>query len=259
MPYKRSVRFETALLSWHDVTLLEPAPQWSATYRVASPRLLVPLTRWVECAVSGRRFVCDSVRPLWLTPDDAYCMRQPWLGQRSVVLILNPALPCHVTQRPVLPAHSPLLLAQWALALGSGDVEVLAAEEHLLEFVQSVLQQEERPTAKVHRAVERAREYLATQPQANDTLSEIAAIAHCSAFHLARQFRRHNGISLHGYRTRLRMAMAIQRIAQGERNFSGLAADLGYSSHSHFTATFRRTFGAPPHQVRTNLTATAHH
>lgn len=259
MPYTRSIRFETALLGWHDITLLEPVPQWSATYRVTSPRLLVPLTRWLECAISGRRFVCDSVRPLWLTPDDAYCMRQPWLGQRSVVLILNPALPCRAAHRPVLPAQSPLLLAQWAKALDSGGVEVLAAEEQLLEFVQSALRVDTRPTAAVHRAVERAREHLATQPQANDTLSEIAAVAHCSVFHLARQFRRHNGISLHGYRTRLRMALAVQRMAEGERNFSTLAADLGYSSHSHFTASFRRTFGAAPHQVRTNLTAPALH
>ncbi|MBA3270667.1 MAG: helix-turn-helix domain-containing protein [Acidobacteria bacterium] len=34
------------------------------------------------------------------------------------------------------------------------------------------------------------------------------------------------------------------------------ALDLGYSSHSHFTETFRRSFGITPSAVRGNLTAT---
>jgi AraC-like DNA-binding protein len=34
-----------------------------------------------------------------------------------------------------------------------------------------------------------------------------------------------------------------------------LALDLGYSSHSHFTASFRRAFGLTPSAART-ITAT---
>jgi AraC family transcriptional regulator len=259
MPYKRSLRLQTSLLSWHDITLLEPVSAWSDAYRAASPRLLIPQTHWLECERGGQRYVCDSVCPLWLTPDHEYRMRQPWVGQRSVVLTLNDALPGVAACRPTLPVGSALFLAQWAKALEAGRVELLEAEECLLEFVHGVLGHEVRSAPRAHRAVERAREHLAAQPHRNDSLSEIAAIAHCSPFHLARQFRCHSGVSLHGYRTRLRMSAAIQRLRDGESNLSLLAADLGYSSHSHFTSMFRRSFGATPHQVRTNLTARRAH
>lgn len=46
MPYQRSIRFETATLVWHDSTLLEPVPEWSAQYRAASPRRLSALGGW---------------------------------------------------------------------------------------------------------------------------------------------------------------------------------------------------------------------
>ncbi len=259
MPYKRSLRLQTRLLSWHDITLLDSVSDWSDAYRAASPRLLIPQSHWLECELAGQRYVCDSVCPLWLTPDHEYRMRQPWVGQRSAVLSLNDSLPGVAARRPTLPAGSALLLAQWAQALEAGHMEPLAAEECLLEFMRNVLDHDARSTPRTHRAVERAREHLAAQPHRNDTLSEIAAIAHCSPFHLARQFRCHSGISLHGYRTRLRMSVAIQRLRDGESNLSLLAADLGYSSHSHFTSVFRRSFGAAPHQVRTNLTAQRAH
>ena len=106
-----------------------------------------------------------------------------------------------------------------------------------------------------HRAVEAAREYLALYPQRNDSISGIAAAAHCSAFHLARMFRRQTGQSLHAYRTQRRMALALERLGQGENNLSALAADLGFSSHSHLGVVFRRCFGASLSQVRTKLIA----
>jgi AraC family transcriptional regulator len=46
------------------------------------------------------------------------------------------------------------------------------------------------------------------------------------------------------------MDMALMRIQEGEQNLSGLAFDLGYASHSHFTSVFRRHFGVTPSQMR---------
>ncbi|HZF80136.1 MAG TPA: helix-turn-helix domain-containing protein [Rubrivivax sp.] len=47
-------------------------------------------------------------------------------------------------------------------------------------------------------------------------------------------------------------------LEQGEDDLAALAADLGYSSHSHFRAAFARHFGCPPRQLRTNLTTREH-
>jgi AraC family transcriptional regulator len=51
------------------------------------------------------------------------------------------------------------------------------------------------------------------------------------------------------------MTMALDRLREGERDLSALALDLGYANHSHFSDVFRRSFGAAPTQVRTNLVA----
>jgi AraC-like DNA-binding protein len=43
---------------------------------------------------------------------------------------------------------------------------------------------------------------------------------------------------------------ALDRIADGCTDLTGLALDLGFSSHSHFTATFRKHLGITPEAVR---------
>jgi AraC-like DNA-binding protein len=44
--------------------------------------------------------------------------------------------------------------------------------------------------------------------------------------------------------------MALERLDAGERDLTRLALDLGYSSHSHFTDAFRRSFGVTPSTAR---------
>jgi AraC-like DNA-binding protein len=38
--------------------------------------------------------------------------------------------------------------------------------------------------------------------------------------------------------------------AEGAEDITGLALDLGFSSHSHFTDVFRREFGSTPSEIR---------
>ena len=78
------------------------------------------------------------------------------------------------------------------------------------------------------------------------SLDEIATAVGVSPFHLARLFRRHTGFSLHGYRTRIRLLHALDRIDEARGALTDLALDLGFSSHSHFTDAFRKAFGVPP-------------
>ena len=78
------------------------------------------------------------------------------------------------------------------------------------------------------------------------SLDEIATAVGVSPFHLARLFRRHTGFSLHGYRTRIRLLHALDRIEEARGALTDHALDLGFSSHSHFTDAFRKAFGVPP-------------
>jgi AraC-like DNA-binding protein len=103
--------------------------------------------------------------------------------------------------------------------------------------------------------VEQARVTLASAPDRRWRLDEVARAVHCSPFHLARQFRRITGTSISRYLVRLRLALAVDRLASGATDLAGIASDLGFASHSHFTARFRSVFGTPPSSVRRALTS----
>lgn len=93
---------------------------------------------------------------------------------------------------------------------------------------------------------EAARVELGRTPGDRRTLSQVAGILGVSVFHLCRVFRRQTGTTLHAYRNRLRLAVALELVARRRRDLTDVALALGYSSHSHFTAAFRREYGVPP-------------
>lgn len=82
------------------------------------------------------------------------------------------------------------------------------------------------------------------------SLEEIARETGSSVFHLSRVFRRQTGITLHAYQARLRMIAALEAVAEPRADLTEVALDLGYSSHSHFTAAFRKAFGVTPSALR---------
>jgi AraC-like DNA-binding protein len=101
-----------------------------------------------------------------------------------------------------------------------------------------------------HRAIADAcRTLLAARLGDPLSLGAIARRVGVSPFHLARVFHRDAGTTLHAYRHDLRMRTALERVTAGE-DLARIAVELGYASHSHFTARFRRTFGATPSAVR---------
>ncbi len=82
------------------------------------------------------------------------------------------------------------------------------------------------------------------------TIDEMARRAGCSPFYLCRAFRRNFGTTIHGYRHQIRLRRSLELIAEGRLELSGIAFDLGFSSHSHFSAAFRRAFSTTPSTFR---------
>jgi AraC-like DNA-binding protein len=107
-----------------------------------------------------------------------------------------------------------------------------------------------RTEAAHRRLVEDAKELLAAGLDDRLCLDDLGRALHTSPYHLARIFRARTGYTLHGYRQQLRVRTALDRLADPAIEITGLAHDLGFSSHSHFTSTFRRVFGVPPGRVR---------
>ena len=82
------------------------------------------------------------------------------------------------------------------------------------------------------------------------TLEDLADAVSSSPFHVHRVFRAQTGFTLHEYRNQLRLRTGLTAILEGEENLTALALRLGFASHSHFTDTFRKSFGVPPSKVR---------
>jgi AraC-like DNA-binding protein len=98
--------------------------------------------------------------------------------------------------------------------------------------------------------VEAARTYLASRMPERVTLDDVARAVGASPFHLARLFRRRTGSPLHRYLMCLRLRASLERLADGANDLTALALELGFSSHSHFSDSFRREFGFAPSDVR---------
>lgn len=111
------------------------------------------------------------------------------------------------------------------------------------------------PAARSERDLaEAARVELGCTPGDRRNLSQVAGALGVSVFHLCRVFRRQTGTTLHAYRNRLRLAAALELVPRRQRDLTGVALRLGYSSHSHFTAAFRREFGVTPSTFRAGET-----
>ena len=104
-------------------------------------------------------------------------------------------------------------------------------------------------TERQRDAADRVKALLAGRLAEPLRLADIAHEDGLSAFHLCRTFHAATGSTLHAYRDQMRLRRALDRLADGEE-ITGLALDLGYSSHSHFTAAFRRRFQCTPSEFR---------
>ena len=79
------------------------------------------------------------------------------------------------------------------------------------------------------------------------TLAGIAREIGGSPVYLTQVFQQVEGMPLYRYHLRLRLARSLDLIAE-RANLSALAQDLGFSSHSHFSAAFRQAYGRTPSQ-----------
>jgi AraC family transcriptional regulator len=230
------------------------APEWVPDTRIVLPRRGVfALHRHREGVVA------DGTSAVVLGAGEEYRVSHPADGgDECTVLVVPPELHeeafghlggRHGTVRP-----STQLQARELISVAPG----LEADERallLLDAVATDLGAAAPPPNRRPRYVDDARALLAADPTARWGLDALARDVHCSPFHLARRFRACTGETLGRYRLRLLLALALDRIADGETNLARLAAELGFAHHSHFTARFRNVFGTTPSEVRRIVTA----
>ena len=95
------------------------------------------------------------------------------------------------------------------------------------------------------RLVDRTKLVLTSDMARRWTLAEIAAEVGVSPVYLTQVFAQVEAVPLYRYHLRLRLARALDLLGEYD-NLTALSIDLGFSSHSHFTAAFRQAYGRTP-------------
>jgi len=176
--------------------------------------------------------------------------------------------PARLTVPPLDGLHLPNLRA--AMAAVEAELSVggvggpLASESlanvlavHLLRHVVAPCQPTRRRDGALSRAKLRAvTEYVEEHLDAGLSLQQMAAVAHLSAYHFARQFKVATGQPPHQYVIARRVERAQQLLRQ-DRDLSlvEIAACVGFSDQSHFSHHFKRVIGVTPGQFRARESA----
>jgi AraC family transcriptional regulator len=213
--------------------------------------------------------VAEPSQVLFFNAGEGYRVSHPVTGGDACLsLAIAPALLQELTPRPLvrtgenLAFHNqrkPIDTRSQALAtrlrrrLFSGQAQPLEAEGLALSLVQHALNLELAPSlaasAGRRKMADRAKFVLASDLGRRWTLAEIAAELGGSPVYLTQVFRQAEGLPLYRYQLRLRLARALD-LLDSYSDLTALALDLGFSSHSHFTAAFREAFGCSPTAFR---------
>jgi len=138
--------------------------------------------------------------------------------------------------------------------LHAATIDSLGVEEEALLLLDQALAAAAAPVAAAASprhfdAVQHARAVIASAPDASPSLRMLARCAGTTPFHLCRTFSRVFGETMTTYRTRLRLLASLERVRAGDP-LTDIALSQGFSSHSHFTASFRAAFGMTPRAWR---------
>lgn len=95
-------------------------------------------------------------------------------------------------------------------------------------------------------AIARALKAMHADVRASWTVAELASIAGMSRSAFSARFGEVLGCSPIEYLLRLRMAIAKDALARGNKTLDRIAEEIGYESASAFSTAFRKRLGSPP-------------
>jgi AraC family transcriptional regulator len=217
-------------------------------------------------SVGSRDHVGEPNQAVVINGDEPYQVSHPVAGGDATLTIgLDPGTLLELTpaeyrcagERPALSrsslridAHTQLLAAQLRQRLAKRTVGQLEAETLALELIRHTLGNTSSHTARrgdgrPEKLADEVKLLLATDPWRRWTLEEIANTVSVTPVYLTDAFRRVEGIPLYRYHLRLRLAQALHVLADCD-DLTTLAIELGFNSHSHFSAAFKQTFKHTP-------------
>jgi AraC family transcriptional regulator len=266
----------TDLLSVRHVNCRGTCRHRSAEECASHTHLVFPF-RGVYLRHVGRdQSVADANHVLFFNAQQGYQVSHPVSGgDTSLVVSLAQPLLAELAPKSLLAAGEPLTFNQQSLridaraqalamllnhSLRMGSIESLEAEALSLTLISRAIgprtARASGATYSRRRLVDRVKVLLAGDLSRRWTLAEIAQEIRGSPVYLTQVFQQVEGLPLYRYHLRLRLARALDLVA-GRADLSGLAQDLGFSSHSHFTAAFKQAYGVTPSEFHGSVSATA--
>jgi len=222
----------------------------------------------VNLKIGAAHGVASDGRAL-IYPADAICVRYPgcvWSSDVTtagfVAIDIAPSLlpqglayaPMTFLSQSDLP-DLPALVSR----LGRSD-DPLRQQETLVELVEALFARDVLDAEELHagtdrrRAVDRARDFLASCWDAHPTLDELAGAVGANKFVLLRSFRRELGTTPHSYLNRLRIERARTMLAQGVAPRE-VAVASGFADQAHLNRHFKRIVGLTPGEYAQHVRA----
>jgi AraC family transcriptional regulator len=260
---------QSTTVAAHDVRCRGECRHRSAEECAAATQLVFPYRGLFLRHVGSTQSVADANHVLFFNAGEGYQVSHPTTGGDACLSLsvsqplLRELAPAALLQRRDQPVfhhqalrideRAQVLVALLRHSLRSGSIEPLEAESLALTLVcRSLGTRTTHAPGASHgrqRLVDRAKLLLSSDLTRCWALADIAAEVGGSPVYLTQAFQQVEGMPLYRYHLHLRLAHALDRIADCE-DVAALALDLGFSSHSHFSAAFRQAYGRTPTAFR---------
>lgn len=259
---------DTASVAVRNVRCRGECRHRSAEECVSATHLVFPYRGLYLRHVGSDQSVADANHALLFNAGEGYQVSHPVDGgDASLVLAISQPLLRELAPAGLLQARDEIAFRRQALqidpraqalvallrhSLEHGHIESLEAESLALTLACRALGPRSNhggggPARR--RLVDRVKVLLASDLGRRWSLDEIAAEIGGSAVYLTQAFQQVEGVPLYRYHLRLRLARALDLLADAP-DMSALAQDLGFSSHSHFAAAFKQAYGRSPSAFR---------
>ena len=260
---------QTQTVSVRDVYCQGTCRHQSAEEWATSTHLVFPYRGVYVRHLGHDQAVAEANQVLFFNVAESYRVSHPVAGgDASLTLVISEPLLHEIAPRTLLydgaalgfrhqglriDARTQALVAMLRHSLRQKIAEPLEAESLALTLVQRALGPRTTHAAAAtvgrRRLVDRAKLVLTSDLARRWSLAEIAAEVHCSPVYLTQVFQQVEGMPLYRYQLRLRLARALDLLAQCD-DLTSLSLELGFSSHSHFSAAFREAYGRSPSEFR---------
>jgi AraC-like DNA-binding protein len=235
---------------------------------VTATHLVFPYRGIYVRHVGRAEATADANQVVFFNEDESYRISHPVDGgDSSLSIAINPA-----TLLELAPAHhlskgraafsrlrlriderAQALTALLRHSLTRNAIDTLEGETLTLVLLRRTLNE---PTSRLgaksvgrQKLVDRTKVVLSSDLGRRWTLAAVATEVGVSPVYLTQVFQHIEGRPLYHYQLQLRLARALDLLGN-YADLTSLALDLGFSSHSHFSAAFKRAYGQTPSEFQ---------